>query len=367
MKLKITHITQFLGVGGLEKVLELLIEEQIRAGHEVKLIVYDYEQSWVDSFRSKGVIVETDYKKKNGYDFGLLKYLANKIEGSDVVHTHDINPALYVAPLRIFFRLADKKFPRFIHTAHGMDHIHKRPITHCYEAFVSHMTDLTVGVGKAVCDVYRNLGVPAHKIALIENGTRLTSSLNKESHKIKICQELGIDPKLKLWGAIARIVPLKNQKLILNFAKKRPDIHVLLVGPSGDDAYWSELEELKPQNVTMVGSRSDIPQILAALDVFISASTHEGIPLSVLEAGAQSLPCVLSDIPGHRTLQDQATVPIALFFNNDDLEDLYLQTRLLSDAQAMSLGQQLHYHVEKNYSATAMYQKYLDAYKGINV
>ena len=367
MKLKITHITQFLGVGGLEKVLELLIEEQIRAGHEVMLIVYDYEQSWVDSFRKKGVIVETDYKKQDGYDFGLLRFLAKKIEGSDVVHTHDINPALYIAPLRILFRLSDKKFPRFIHTAHGMDHIHKRPILKFYEAFASHMTDLTVGVGKAVCDVYRSLGLPAHKIALIENGTRLTSPLDKHIHKMKICHELGIDPQLKLWGAVARIVPLKNQKLILNFAKRRPDIHFLLVGPSGDEAYWTELEKFKSQNVTMMGSRSDIPEILAALDIFISASTHEGIPLSVLEAGAQSVPCVLSDIPGHRTLQDQSLAPIALFFRNDDLEDLCHQTSLLNEKFANSIGSQLNIHVEKNYSAKAMYQKYLDAYKGLNV
>lgn len=367
MKLKITHITQFLGVGGLEKVLELLIEEQIRAGHEVKLIVYDYEQSWVDSFRKKGVIVETDYKKKDGYDLGLLKYLSNKIEGSDVVHTHDINPALYIAPLRIFFRLRDKKFPRFIHTAHGMDHIHRRPITKCYEAFASHMTDLTVGVGVAVCDVYRTLAVPAHKIALIENGTRLTSPLDKDEHKTKLCQELGIDPKKPLWGAVARIVPLKNQKMILDFAIRRPDIHFLLVGPSGDDSYWSELEKSKPQNVTMMGSRSDIPQILAALDVFISASTHEGIPLSVLEAGAQSVPCVLSDIPGHRTLQDQASAPIALFFNSNDLEDLYYKTKSLSQEKIQNLALQLHTHVEKNYSSKGMYQKYLEAYKGLNV
>lgn len=367
MKLQITHITQFLGVGGLEKVLELLIEEQLRAGHEVKLIVYDYEQSWVDSFRQKGILVETSYKKKDGYDLGLLKYLAQQITGSHIVHTHDINPALYIAPLRIIFALMDRPFPRFIHTAHGMDHVHRRPITKIYEAFASHLTDLTIGVGSAVCDVYRSLGVPAHKIALIENGTRLTEALDKNFHKDVLCKELGISTDQKIWGAVARIVPLKNQKLIIELAKNRPDIHFLLIGPSGDDAYWNELQESKPKNVTMMGSRSDIPHLLSALDVFISASTHEGIPLSVLEAGAQSLPCLLSDISGHRTLQDQSLQEIALYFDHYDLSDLLKKANSLDEQRSNLLGINLYQHVQKNYSSQAMYTKYLNAYVGDNV
>lgn len=364
MKLNITHITQFLGVGGLEKVLELLIEEQISAGHEVKLIVYDYEQSWVESFRQKGIVVKTSYQKKNGYDWRLLKYLAQEISGSDIVHTHDINPALYIAPLKIIFRLLDKPFPRFIHTAHGMDHIHRRPITKCYEAFASHLTDLTVGVGTAVCDVYRSLVLPAHKLTLIENGTRLTKPLDKTAYKIQLCQELALDPKKRIWGAVARIVPLKNQKLILELARIYTDDYFLLIGPSGDESYWNELNDRKPMNVFMLGSRDDIPHLLAALDVFISASTHEGIPLSVLEAGAQSLPCVLSDIAGHRTLQDHAALPIALFFNPSLLSHLLQVTDSLTDSSCRDLGVNLNSHVRKNYSAQAMYAKYQAAYEG---
>lgn len=37
-------------------------------------------------------------------------------------------------------------------------------------------------------------------------------------------------------------------------------------------------------------------------DMYVSASTHEGIPVAVLEAMAVETPCLVSDIPGHMTL-----------------------------------------------------------------
>ena len=46
-------------------------------------------------------------------------------------------------------------------------------------------------------------------------------------------------------------------------------------------------------------SRTDIPELLAAGDIFLSTSSVEGMPLSVLEALSSGLPCVLSGIDQH--------------------------------------------------------------------
>jgi glycosyltransferase involved in cell wall biosynthesis len=103
---------------------------------------------------------------------------------------------------------------------------------------------------------------------------------------------------------------------------------------------------------------------LAGADIFVSASHHEGIPVSVLEAGAMQLPCLLSSIPGHETLQTKSTKSIARFFPVTDKEKFIqsfteLQTHTsLRDEIALNLKEL----VRKHYSARIMCDKYLSLY-----
>lgn len=368
MKLKILHLAQFLGVGGLEKVLFLLINEQIKAGHEVELVVYDYEQSWVEYFRNNGIKVDTSFMKAQGYDRKLLKFLSKKSKGFDVIHTHDLNPLMYAAPVKFLYTLSGKRFPRLIHTAHGMDHLHKRPITKLYEKLCSYQTNFTVGVSSAVCKYYLNLGVSKNKILNINNGTQvpevLRESLLLAKHKLR--SEFGLAPEMIVWVSVARIVPLKDQRIICELATKSPNMTFLLVGPSGDDQYWKELEKNRPKNLMMLGPRSDISEILMGSNFFISASTHEGIPVSVLEAGAVGIPCLLSDIPGHKLIQTGKTESIAMFFQTGNIADLLEKVQMLKGDQssAQIMGLALHQHVKENFSSTTMFDRYHAAYLG---
>ena len=368
MKLKILHLTQFLGIGGLEKVLFLLITEQLKAGHEVVLVVYDHDQTWVEEFRKSGITVDTTYRKASGYDRGLLKHIAKYSKSFDVVHTHDLNPLMYAAPAKFLRKLKGQGPLKLIHTAHGMDHLHKRPITKLYERMCGTMTNFTVGVSTAVCDYYLNLGLPSSRVINIDNGTQVLefTQEQKQIARQKLVQELQLDPTLPIWVCVARIVPLKDQKLILALAKKCPDMNFVLVGPSGNDEYFNELKQQKPSNVFMTGGRSDITNLLNGSDFFISASTHEGIPVSVLEAGAVSLPCLLSDIPGHKVIQATSHENIALYFKVTNLEDLLEKAVHLKNNKSLasSMASALHQHVKDNFSSIKMYKRYLDIYLG---
>jgi glycosyltransferase involved in cell wall biosynthesis len=370
MKLRILHLAQFLGVGGLEKVLFLLINEQLKAGHEVELVVYDYEQSWVEYFISHGIKVDITFMKSQGYDRKLLKFISQKSKKFDVVHTHDLNPLMYAAPVKFLHTITGKRFPKLIHTAHGMDHLHKRPITKLYEKLCSYQTNFTIGVSSAVCEYYINLGVSKKKVININNGTLVSdvSEFDLVQARGKLRSSFGLPPERPVWVSVARIVPLKDQQLICDLARHSPEVTFLLIGPSGDDKYWKELEDARPPNVLMLGSRSDISEILMGSDYFISASRHEGIPISVLEAGAIGVPCLLSDIPGHKLIQVGNTETIAIFFKVGDLHDLNDKAKVLKNNQSLSktIGSALHRHVKENFSSTTMFKRYLDAYLGFS-
>jgi|GEM_PF-1886783 len=368
MKLKILHVTQFLGIGGLEKILMLLIKEQTKANHQVELLVYDYEQTWVEYFRSQGIIVHSDFRKKEGFDSNAVKFMNGYVKDFDVIHTHDLNPLIYMSTVKFLRFLKGQSFPRFVHTAHGMDHINRRPITKAYEKICSYLNDATIGVSPAIKDYYiKTLLLNRDKVFNINNGTGIENEEEyKESIKLKLRTSLKIPNHQKIWTTVARIVPLKRQHLLIEAVRNRCDVSLILVGPSGDPEYWEKINNHIPDNVHILGARSDINEILSGSDFFVSASSHEGIPVAALEAGAKRLTCLLSDIPGHLILEKDSPKEVAFYFKKDNLEDLVRQMIFVEQNPKLSQSYADNFlqHIEKNFSAETMSQRYNQVYLG---
>lgn len=367
--MKILHMTQLLGVGGLERLIQGLILQQKNCGHEVALLVYGDDQTWVPLFRELGITVITDYKKSSGYDWKLLKHVQQQAQSFDIIHTHDLNPAMYAAPLRILAMLGGTTFPRWVHTAHGMDHITKRPITTWYERIFTRASDAVVGVAAHVCNTYRRvIWLSQKKIHQIDNGIAVTSLPKRARPErwARLKELYGLHVQGPVWICVSRVVPLKDQGLILTAAQDLPQSTFLLVGPSGDDHYWQELKAKCPSNVAMLGSQDNISELLSLADFYVSPSHHEGIPLAVLEAGAQGVPAVLSDIPGHKHLQ-QGNHPMALFFAKGSVgEFVQVARKLEADSTlAAELAQQFQTVVKSHYSQERMARDYQRVYEQV--
>lgn len=367
--MKILHLVQFLGIGGLEKVLELLIKEQTSMGHVVELAVYDHNQDWVEEFRSLGINVTTQYKKKNGYDRGLVKFLAEKVKDYDLIHTHDLNPMMYLGPARILSFLKDgPKFPKIVHTTHGMEHIDIEPRTILYEKFIASMTEAVIGVSPAICAYYeKKLKVDPSKIYNIDNGTPVPLELPKyRDGKEALEKRFSLPSGKKIFCSIARVVPLKDQKILIEAMNSYPSALLLIIGPSGNDKYYEELKKIKPDNVYLLGGQSKINEILSGADLFLSASHHEGIPISVLEAQAAGVPCLLSDIPGHLTLNENREKDVALYFKMKSLEGLKASlNKFLSPDYNLEETRETAYNmVKQDYSSRAMALNYQAVYAG---
>jgi glycosyltransferase involved in cell wall biosynthesis len=367
--LKIAHILQFLGVGGLEKVLYLLIKEQQKAGHSVTVYVYDFEQAWVEKYENAGIKVITNFQKKKGFDLGLASRLAPELRQFDIIHSHDLNPLIYMGLLKIHLLLTQSKVPKFIHTTHGMEHIKYTPKTKIYEYIFARLSDGIITVSKNYSDFYISIGIKNKKIHNIDNGIEVPSlrlSAPEESKRQVLLSKYGIAPEQKLWCTLARVVPLKDQRLLIELVQKRPEITLLIIGPSGNDEYWKELNDMKVPNVIFCGAQENINDYLKGCDLFLSASHHEGLPISVLEAGAMGLPCVLSDIPGHRILQKNTNADIAAFFKMEDLKDLIKVVESIENNELLlhKIQTNLFKTITEHYSSVTMYNKVQNVYQG---
>ena len=113
---------------------------------------------------------------------------------------------------------------------------------------------------------------------------------------------------------VARLVPQKAQHTLIEaavqFVATRPDVRIALVGdgPLRDEIVALAAARGIADKLVLTGIRTDIPQILAASDVFVLSSQWEGMPLSLLEAMAAGCPAVATNVGGvGQVLQDGVT------------------------------------------------------------
>jgi glycosyltransferase involved in cell wall biosynthesis len=114
----------------------------------------------------------------------------------------------------------------------------------------------------------------------------------------------GIPPDAIIFTSVARLTPQKAPVALVGafapVAAKHPNALLILVG-GGElrAAVEARVRALElDRRVLVLGSREDIPEILAASNVFVLASLFEGHPLSVMEAMAAGLPVVATAVGG---------------------------------------------------------------------
>ena len=101
-------------------------------------------------------------------------------------------------------------------------------------------------------------------------------------------------------GHVGRFQYQKNHELLIDiynsFHKKYSDSRLLLVGQGVEEAAIKDkVNKLKlEENVMFLGIRSDVNEIMQAMDVFVLPSRFEGLGIVLIEAQAAGLPCVTS-------------------------------------------------------------------------
>ena len=116
----------------------------------------------------------------------------------------------------------------------------------------------------------------------------------------KIRRQLGIANKIVI-GHVGRFSQPKNHPFLLEiFAallKKEANAVLLLVGGGTDmQKMQAKAQTLGiAEKVRFLGIRSDVADLMQAMDVFVFPSLYEGLPVTMVEAQAAGLPCIISD------------------------------------------------------------------------
>lgn len=125
-------------------------------------------------------------------------------------------------------------------------------------------------------------------------------SLNNET-RTKKRSELSVKNDEILVGHIGTIYRIKNQvflvEIFAEMLKSNPNLKLILAGEILDGDKIDELSRALgvEDKVIMLGQRTDVAELLQAFDIMIFPSLNEGLPVSLIEAQASKLPCLISD------------------------------------------------------------------------
>lgn len=174
-------------------------------------------------------------------------------------------------------------------------------------------------------------------------------------------EELGISGYASVVINIARFCEVKNHEKTVSvfnaFLKYNPNSVLLLVGEGERMAMIKQVvNELGiAKNVKFLGMRSDIPELLGLSNVLLMPSLFEGLPVSLIEAQAAGLPCVISDTI---TREVDMNIGIVEFLPLDSSDDSWaVALSRLSKIEKPSFEIRKEYLTTRGYTIDSTWEK----------
>jgi len=303
-------------------------------------------------------------KTKDGNDF-LLPFRLKKqliLWQPHILHTH-----AWGTLCEGFLAAKMARIPVVIHGEHGTLQQQKRNIP--VQRFVWGLCTQVLSVSNSHREkIAGTIGFPPEKIKVIPNGVDTNRFSPNPDHEGKKTL-LGFAPQDKIIGTVGRLMPVKNQQMLIQaFATlvgHCPDAKLVLVG---DGPLRNELTQLASSlgiapSIHFLGRRSDVPAVLQAMDLFVLPSISEGMSNTILEAMSCGLPVVATDVGGNpEIIIDNVTGRLVQSDNVEELADI-LTFLFDHPDQLQVMGRSSRKHIEDNYSIQTMINNYERLYQ----
>jgi sugar transferase (PEP-CTERM/EpsH1 system associated) len=367
----IAHIVHHFRVGGMENGMINLINRMPADRYRHAVVCLD---GYTD-FRKR--IEREDVRfyalgKQPGHDLGLYWRLWRLLRQlrPDIVHTRNLSAleGQFVAALAGVNARIQGEHGRDVFDLHGRSRKYNllrklaRPLVHRYIALSRDLQGWLV----------QTVGVPPERIAQIYNGVDSARFHPRKGERSPIGPPGFLRGGEIVIGSVGRMVEVKDYTTLVRAflqvlesepaARERLRLVIAGDGPSRAAC----LEQLRAANAAdlawLPGERPDVPDIMRALDVFVSPSLGEGISNTILEAMASGLPVVATRVGG-----------------NPELVEAGLTGQLVPPGDPCAMAEALSYYLgnpeecsrqglaareraERLFSIAAMAQNYMDVY-----
>ena len=292
--ISICHVINCFKSGGAQTFLVSLAIAQLEISKNIYIvsldkIVYDeFNTTLIEKLRLKGINVHT-FNRISGKNLSILKSLIIaksffKKNDFDIINTHLPLSHLFISLLHLKIKVVNS--------------IHNAP---------EKTNFITRFLNKSIPKIYcsqsaKDLNSFYGKSKVINNG--IVFNKNEHFNKLNIYDELNIPLKSKLVISVGALRPQKNYFFLIDLIKKYFDnsnIHFLVLGNIVPETkIHEEISKCNLNNLHYLGVKSNINEYLYSCDLLLCCALFEGLPIAVLEAAFQGMPCILSPIRPHK-------------------------------------------------------------------
>lgn len=245
----------------------------------------------IASFHSAGTLVQQGR---------FARHLARR--GTQIVHAYSFYGNVFAIPPARFARV-----PVVVASIRDLGP-YLTPMQKRVQRYVCRLADCVLVNADAVKKWLVNDGYDAAKIVVIRNGVDL-GRFNHPPEPGRIRTELGLPRDVPLVAVVSRLNRLKGLEQFLAAAavvsRQFPDARFLVAGepPPHDPGYLDDLKTLAREvgiasRITFTGLRSDVPALLASVNVAVMPSLNEALSNALLEAMAAGAPVVATRVGG---------------------------------------------------------------------
>ncbi len=364
--MKVLHIISSSGMYGAEAVILNMSRMLLESGHASTLGIF------VNSSNPNLQLHEA--AAKEGIDSylipctgqidrtvpGKIRKLANAT-GADVVHAHG-----YKADIYVYFALRKPGVPKIstCHTWYDNDLL--VTLYGMIDRWVLRSFDAVVAVSDEVVRRLQKAGVRRDRIYEIRNGIDLRPfdfaqpSLEKE----------GVGGGL-LVGLIGRLSREKGVDIFIRASalvlREMPETRFVVVGDGPDLMALGELaaELGVSECVKLIGRRDYMPGVYASLDIMVSASRQEGLPMALLEGMASRVPLIATPVGEVPTVVENGVTGVLVPAEDEVALAVALIALLRDPGQRQRLAMAGRERIEREFSATRMTAHYLAVYEAV--
>jgi glycosyltransferase involved in cell wall biosynthesis len=304
--MNVCHVLTSLEMGGMERVVCDLVQGSQLRGITPSVFCTDAEGSLFSSLSGVACTCGSRRASWGTVDWSVVRSLVRfcRREHVNVLHAHNHVGHLYAGIAGVLTRL-----PVLV-TLHGQG-VQDGFKTRILRRILCFRTAQVVAVSEDARSVaVRSHAVPINKLCIVHNGidTRRNFEVEMRSHRDAMREKLGISAGTTVIGTVGRLSPEKDYTMLIEaFAQWIAEAHprkgvLVLVGDGIERSQLErEAERLGVQTLCrFAGEQRNVPAWLSIFNVFCLSSRTEGLSISLLEAGACGLPCVVTDVGGNR-------------------------------------------------------------------
>ena len=357
-RIKVMQVTRSLNVGGLEKLVALFAKKLDPNKFDVSVCCLLRKGFFADDLESQGIkihLVKDEGEAESRFGFlKLVKLL--KQERPQILQTHNTHAMMDGT---VAAKLAG--IPIVVHT----DHARSFPDQTKYmviENILSRMVDRVIAVSEySKQDLVNFEKINPKKIDVIPNGVSFDKG---EYDADAVKRELGLNQAEFVLGTVSRLTDQKGTKYLIAampaILEAYPNVMLAIVGDGVErEALEAQVKSLGIEDkVRFFGYQKEVQKYISAIDLFVSSSIWEGMPLGLLEVMSCAKPIVGTAVGGvPEVVAEGETGYLTSKENPEGLSAAVIKA--LSDKQKLlAMGQAAAVRYEQNFTESIMVENY---------